>query len=75
MASQTEIARMDLEGYDWLLTGPCETCRHHRDVCVDDALHIDATVEDMLSLLLVCVDSPDDPVLVPRCAWHTCWQG
>lgn len=25
-------------------------------------------------LLVVCVDSPDDPCLVARGAWHTCWQ-
>lgn len=74
MASQTEIARMVREGYDRQMTGPCWTCRHHRDVCVDEALDIDEDVEDMLSLLVVCVDSPDEPVLVPRCAWHTCWQ-
>lgn len=75
MASQTEIARMDREGYDVQTTGPCWTCRHHRDVCVDETLDIDATVEGLLSLLVVCVDSPDDPCLVARGAWHTCWQG
>lgn len=74
MASQTEIARMGREGYDRQMTGPCWTCRHHRDVCVDEALDIDEDVEDMLSLLVVCVDSTDEPCLVPRCAWHTCWQ-
>lgn len=75
MASQTEIARMNLDGYDVQTTGPCETCCHHRDVCVDEALELGPGVEDMLSLLVVCVDSPDDPCLVARGAWHTCWQG